>query len=320
MEAKSLNLGKNNKLIVKSALELYNHNIEVMPTLLNPFLQKVGLASLVGTSDSGKSTFLRQLSLSIALNLKTFLGFAIEATYNKVIYVSTEDDSNAVSYSLKKQIEFLKKENNNINLDLLINLEFVFNTEDLLNKLKNKLIEHPVDLIVVDAFADVFTNELNANTQVRNFLNEYDRLAKEHQCLILFLHHIGKNTLKFAPSKDSIIGSQAFEAKMRVVLELRPNRYNNIQKDLWILKGNFLDSNTKAKSFVIEINDDLIFKSTGARSINALNSKTTNPILKEKILKLNSEGLSLRQIENELKNTELQISKSSIAEVLKSKK
>jgi hypothetical protein len=291
-----------------------------MPTLLNPFLQKVGLASLVGTSDSGKSTFLRQLSLSIALDLKTFLGFAIEATYNKVIYVSTEDDSNAVSYSLKKQIEFLKKENNNINLELLSNLEFVFNTEDLLNKLKNKLIEHPVDLIIVDAFADVFTNELNANTQVRNFLNEYDRLAKEHQCLILFLHHIGKNTLKFAPSKDSIIGSQAFEAKMRVVLELRPNRYNNTQKDLWILKGNFLDSNVKAKSFVIEINDDLIFKSTGSRSINALNSKTTNPILKEKILKLKGEGLSLRQIENELKNTELQISKSSIAEVLKSKK
>lgn len=60
------------KLISANAFDLFNKNVETIPTLLNPLLQKVGLASLVGTSDSGKSTFLRQLSLTIALELKPF--------------------------------------------------------------------------------------------------------------------------------------------------------------------------------------------------------------------------------------------------------
>ncbi|MGV1011351.1 MAG: AAA family ATPase [Flavobacterium sp.] len=302
-----------------SAFDLYNKKVEVIPTLLNPFLQKIGLASLVGTSDSGKSTFLRQLSLSIALKMDNFLGFKIESDSNKVIYVSTEDDSNAVGFSIKKQIDYLLQGNKEIETGLLNNLEFVFETENLLMKLSEKLKKQSVDLIIIDSFTDVFTKELNANTQVRQFLNDYDRLAKKHGCLILFLHHIGKNTLKNAPSKDSIIGSQAFEAKMRVVLELRPNRYNDSQKDLWVLKGNFLETKFKSKSFVLEINNNLIFKLTGERSNKGLNAKSTNPLLKEKIIGLKSKGLSIRKIEEELKNTEFQISKSSIAEILKSK-
>ena len=66
-----------------SAFDLFNKNIEVIPSLLEPFLQKTGLASLVGASDSGKSTFLRQLSVSIAMNLKTFLGFPLNSKYCK---------------------------------------------------------------------------------------------------------------------------------------------------------------------------------------------------------------------------------------------
>ncbi|HEY9170301.1 MAG TPA: hypothetical protein VIN72_12485 [Lutibacter sp.] len=50
---------------VYNALELYKLKILSVPKLLNPFLQQVGLASLVGTSDSGKSTFLRQLAICI---------------------------------------------------------------------------------------------------------------------------------------------------------------------------------------------------------------------------------------------------------------
>lgn len=240
----------------------------------------------------------------------------LQTTNNKVIYVSTEDDNNAVSFSIKKHIEFLKIENPDIDNDLLKNLEFVFYTKILLNKLS----EQPVDLIIIDAFADIFGNELNANTQVRKFLNDYDVLAKKNNCLILFLHHIGKNTLKFAPNKDSIIGSQAFEAKMRVVLELRPNRYNDLHKDLWVLKGNFLDSKIKAKSFVLEINNSMIFKLTGQRTSKNINHKTDNPQIKEKVTQLKHKGFSLRKIELELKNTEFQISKSAVAELLKTTK
>ncbi|RVT74440.1 hypothetical protein EOD40_13090 [Flavobacterium sufflavum] len=299
------------------AFELYNLEIDDVPKLLDPFFQKVGLASLVGTSDSGKSTFLRQLSLSIVLKNETFIGCKLNCKSNKVIYVSTEDDSNSVSAAIRKQIQFLKGQDENLDFSLLKNLKFIFDTENLLDILVLSLEEEPCDLIVIDAFSDVFAKEINANTQVRQFLNEYDKLAKKHSCLILFLHHIGKNTQKNSPSKDSIIGSQAFEAKMRSVIELRPNSYKDNYKDLWVLKANFLDSSHKSKSYVLEMNKDLIFKETGERNSKVQNVKKDNAAIIDKVLELKSKGLSVRQIEAELKNTEFKVSKSVVGEIIK---
>lgn len=259
------------------------------------------------------------MSLSIALNLENFLGFPLYSNTNQVIYVSTEDDKNAVSFSIKKQIDFLQKEDATIDLDLLTNLEFMFETDNLLKKLTNRLKRGPVDLIIIDAFTDVFTKELNANTQVRQFLNDFDKLAKKNNCLILFLHHIGKNTMRATPSKDSIIGSQAFEAKMRVVVELRPNQHKQNQKDLWVLKANFLDSSHKTKSYVLEVNDNMIFSSNGDRSGKGQSFKSNNPQMIDKVLELHTQGLSLRKIEEALKDTEFKTSKSAIGEMIKHK-
>jgi RecA-family ATPase len=299
------------------AFELYNLEIDDVPKLLDPFFQKVGLASLVGTSDSGKSTFLRQLSLSIVLQKETFIGCKLNCKSNKVIYVSTEDDSNSVSAAIRKQIQHLIVQENNLDFNLLKNLKFIFDTENLLDILALSLQEEPCDLIVIDAFTDAFSKEINANTQVRQFLNEYDKLAKKYNCLIIFLHHIGKNTQKNTPSKDSIIGSQAFEAKMRCVIELRPNVHKENYKDLWVLKANFLDSSFKKKSYVLEMNEDLIFKETGERNSKGQNFKKDNLAIVDKVMDLKNKGLSVRQIEAELKDTEFKVSKSVAGEIIK---
>lgn len=298
------------------ALELYNLKIDNLPKLLNPYFQKIGLAALVGTSDSGKSTFLRQLSLSIAFKKEYFLGNKLNCKTNKVIYVSTEDDSNSVSTAIRKQINYMISQEKNLDLTLLKNLHFIFETENLLSKLKKRLKNDPCDLIVIDAFSDVFAKDINANTQVRQFLHDYHNIARTYKCLIIFLHHIGKNTQKNAPSKDSIIGSQAFEAKMRAVIELRPNKYKDNYKDLWVLKANFLDSTFKNKSYVLEMTSDLIFKQTGVRNSKIQNSKKENDAIVEKVEELKNKGLSYRKIEAELKNTEFAVSKSAIGEII----
>lgn len=300
-----------------SAYELYNYNTIEIPKLLSPFLQTVGLASLVGTSDSGKSTFLRQLSISIVLNLDNFLGYKINNKHKRVIYVSTEDDSNSVSYSLRKQIDYIKENDEQINLELLKNLEFIFETDNLHKNLEKKLKKDPVDLIIIDAFSDIFTGEINANTKVRQFLNIYDRMAKQNNCLIIFLHHIGKRTTNFNPSKDSIIGSQAFEAKMRVVLELRPNPKNEEEKYLWVLKSNFLEAKYKNKSYILKFTKQLTFENSDIRGSKNINSKSSDQEIIKKVLELSANGNSSRKIEEALKNTPHQISKSSAALIIK---
>ena len=174
-------------------------------------------------------------------------------------------------------------------------------------------------MIVIDAFADIFTREINANTQVRQFLNEYDKIAKKYSTLIVFIHHIGKRTISYDPSKNSIIGSQAFEAKMRVVLELRPNPNSKDLKDLWILKGNFLSADYKTKSYILKFDKDLIFTNTDTRG-NAQTSKAKDPEIIKKVMALYKNKLSLRQTESKLKGTKYAIGKSGIALIIKAHK
>ena len=292
-----------------NALELFNLKIDTVPKLVEPFFQKSGLASLVGTSDTGKSTFLRQLSLAIVLGKADFIGFKLNPKHHRVIYVSTEDGPHSVSHSIRKQIKTIKDKKDD--LDLIKNLTFLFDTENLHERLELMISEYPVDLIVIDAFTDVYTHEINANTQVRKFLNTYDTLAKQHDCLIVFLHHTGKRTQNNKPSKDSIIGSQAFEAKMRVVMELRSNSRNSNQKDLWVLKSNFLESEQKDKCHILNFSKDLTFSNSGHKGTRSVASKSNNIKILNKVLELHQGGTSFRKIEETLKGTEFEISKSA---------
>jgi len=298
-----------------NALDIVNLKIDILPKLLVPLLQTIGLASIVGTSDVGKSTLLRQLSLHLVLKIDEFLGFQLKGNAHSVIYVSTEDDISSISYCLRKQLKFLKEKYPTIDESLLENLFFLFETDNLLLKLEKRIEKNPVDLIIIDAFSDVFTKEINANTQVRKFLNSYDRLAKKYNCLILFLHHTGKRTQHYAPTKDSIIGSQGFEAKMRAVIELRPSKIKN-QRELWVLKANFLNSKYKEEASILSFNESLIFENTGevARKVA---SKKGNPLIIKKVFELHKKGLSTRNIESELKDTKLAVSKSVVNQILK---
>jgi len=306
-----------------NGFQLYSAGAVEIPKLLSPFFQKTGLASVVGESDSGKSTFLRQLAISIALNLDEFLGFKLNGRTNKVIYVSTEDDPDSIRYTLKQQVDSILLENENIDVKSLENIKFIFDTHDLLGNLTRKLEQEPVDLIIIDAFADVFDKELNANTQVRAFLNSYDQIAKTHNCLIVFLHHITKAGSQKSPSKNNIIGSQGFEAKMRVVLEIRPMKSKLNTVKLMVLKANFLKSKYKKLVFSLEMSEKLVFKKVGVYDRNVENGneskpvkksvpKSKDPIILAHIKQLKEDGLTDRAIETKLKEKGIDISKSTI--------
>lgn len=74
---------------------LLNQHVTEIPTLLEPLLPQSGLVCLAGSSDTGKSAFLRQLAMSVCAGLKSFLGMKLNVRYHSAIYVSTEDDETA---------------------------------------------------------------------------------------------------------------------------------------------------------------------------------------------------------------------------------
>ena len=306
-----------------SALSLFQFDFTELPKLLDPIFPQVGLASLVGSSDTGKSTLLRQLALSIAFDLDNFIGYKISTRAKNVIYISTEDDPNSTSISIKKQIKGMFSDSE-VNLNVLNNIKFIFDinagagTPDLYSQLSNDLENIGADLIVVDAFTDIFSGDLNSSTKVREFLGFFSDLAKEHQCLILFLHHTGKRTDKYTASKDNVLGSQAFEAKMRVLLELKHYPNDKSKRTLTITKGNYISSQIKKYSKVLKFDEDnLLFMEDGEVLTDTISLLTKRNPRKQEILpiveKLHKDGKSIRSIEAQLKKNGFIIGKTTVS-------
>jgi hypothetical protein len=119
---------------------------------------------------------------------------------------------------------------------------------------------------VVDALGDLYTGNMNASNDVRAFVQQYSQLAQKHGCLVLFMHHTGKRTEDREPSKHNLLGSQGLEAKMRVAFELRADPYSPDLRHLCVLKGNYLPSEAKERSYVLRFDENLTFHNTGERA------------------------------------------------------
>lgn len=241
--------------------ELYDRPATEVPKLLDPLIPRQGVVVLAGSSDTGKSSFLRQLGLAVAMGEGNFLGFPLLLTHRRAICVSTEDGDEAVGAILKMQLR-----GRDLPAEARDRLRFVFDTDSLPERLDKMLTQQPADLVVVDALGDLYTGNMNASNDVRAFVQQYSQLAQKHGCLVLFMHHTGKRTEDREPSKHNLLGSQGLEAKMRVAFELRADPYSSDLRHLCVLKGNYLPSEAKERSYVLRFNENLTFHNTGERA------------------------------------------------------
>ena len=195
-------------------------------------------------------------------------------------------------------------------------LRFMFDCENVVAELEERLSAHPADLVVVDCFSDLYMGSMNEGNQVRQFLMQYSQLANKHKCLVIFLHHCGKRTEMFMPSKHNLLGSQAFEAKMRLVLELRSDISDVTYKHLCCVKGNYLSAEYKSESIKLHFSEHLTFKETGERVTfeNLLPVDTSKEAKYQLARQLKEEGQTYEQIAKKLGYKD----KSSVTKLIQS--
>jgi len=280
--------------------ELLRNPVVKIPCLIDPFFHKVGLAAFVGASDAGKSSFLRYMCMCITSGRTDFLGYPVYAEHKSVIYISSEDDETAISFLAGKQNKCLNED-----ISKFEGFRFLFDTENVLEILDEELTIKPADLICIDAFGDMFDGDMNKSNIVRSYLNSYMQIAKKHKCLVMFLHHCAKRKQELTPHKDNILGSQGFEAKMRLVMELREDPIDPKIRHLCIVKGNYLCAEAKRESYVLHFTEDMIFINTGSRvsldNIVKIEEKNESKEKYERIKKLRAENVSwdkIAEIEN----------------------
>jgi AAA domain len=236
--------------------ELFKLKTDSIPTLVDPLIPQTGVWSIVGSSDTGKSMLLRQLAISIGRG-RDFLGFKINSIHQKVIYIASEDDSGSTSFILRKQAGEMAG---------LENIRFYFETENIPQYIEKQLISENADLVIIDCWSDVFGQNLIDSALIRQTLNVYRGIANKFNCSIGFLHHTGKRTEKLEPSKNNILSGQGFEAKMRLVIELRVDLNDENTKHLCVVKGNYLGKEYKNSSYVLSFDpNNFLFTNTGDR-------------------------------------------------------
>jgi RecA-family ATPase len=267
-------------------------------TLLEPILPRSGVVALVGSSDSGKSTLLRGLAMAIVRGDEEYIGFKLNARYHHAMYISTEDDQQSLGSLMRRQT-LSPSRDEALRYD---NLHFIFDTDNLLETVELGLKSYTPDVVIVDAFADLYTGPMNENNRVRSFIQAFSQLAARYDTLFIFLHHTGKRTESLAPSKHNAIGSQGFEAKMRLMMELRPDPERHDIRHLCIVKGNYLPAEYKHDSFELRFTDSLNFEATGERvPFAALKERNPEKEAEEQeryelICSMKSEGMTYRQI------------------------
>ena len=93
--------GSLKKLFI-GADEIKNKDYDSIEFLVDKLIPQGTLCALVGESDTGKSSLLRQLALYLVYGDSDFLGFKLKESCRNVIYVSTEDGEMAISVWLNK--------------------------------------------------------------------------------------------------------------------------------------------------------------------------------------------------------------------------
>lgn len=259
--AEALRPSDEGRRIVRAS-DLLRRNVEKIPVLFDPVFPAEGLAILAGESDACKSMLLRNMAISVATGTP-FLGWRYMGKHQSCIFISTEDEEDATSFLLRRHNSTF-----HCDADALKGLRFIFGSENILQGIKDELLIEPADLVVVDAYSDVFDGkEQNSAAQTRDFINPYKVIAKEHNCLIIFLHHTGKNKENtMPPSKNNFVGSQSLEAAVRLGIELRVDKDDPSIRHLCIVKGNYLGSEYKRESFVLRMDENFVFINTGMRT------------------------------------------------------
>jgi RecA-family ATPase len=282
---------------------------EKMDTLLEPIIPRCGIIALAGGSDGGKSCLARDLAINIVSGSDKFLEFPLKPIHRRVIFCSTEDDTNATGFLLRNQCKGLLRER-------IKNLQFIFEWEDLLSELHFWLTSEPADLVIIDCFADTYGADLKDTSKIRPFLHQYQLLAIKHNCIILFVHHTSKRTEYVEPSKDNLLSGQGFESKMRLVMELRKDSVNPNFRHLCIVKANYLSHEYKQESYVLNFTNNFNFINTEERRpLEFLVRHRENPSKEkyERAKELKDSGMCYEAIAKELGYA----SKSSVHDLLR---
>lgn len=228
--------------------EVFNDLPELSPPLIDGVLRQGHKMLLAGPSKAGKSYLMIQLVIALAEG-KKWLNW--DCAKGKVLYVNLELDKASALHRFKDVYNALGYEPNNLNNIEIWNLR---GKAVPMDKLAPKLIRRAQKknyiAVVIDPIYKVITGDENSADQMAHFTNQFDKVATELGCAVIYAHHHSKGSQGSKKAMDRASGSGVFARDPDALLDVIQLEYDEKMKDIEEsrLAGTFLSRLIKQRN------------------------------------------------------------------------
>jgi RecA-family ATPase len=198
--------------------DLFEQEIILAPELIKGVLRQGHKMLIAGPSKAGKSFLLMQLVVAIAEG-QQWMGFTCQQ--GKILYVNLELDANSAKNRIKEIYNHLGFGHENVgNIDIW-NLRGKTSPMDkLAPKLIRRAQKENYIAVVIDPIYKVLTGDENSAHEMANFTNQFDKIATELGCAVIYCHHHSKGSQNGKNSIDRSSGSGVFARDPDAILDL----------------------------------------------------------------------------------------------------
>ena len=191
---------------------------DLAPELIHGVLRQGHKMLIAGPSKAGKSFALIELSIAIAEGTQ-WIDWQCEQ--GKVLYVNLELDRPSALHRFKDVYEALGISANNLqNIDIWNLRGKTVPMDKLAPKLIRRSLKKNYQAVIIDPIYKVLTGDENSADQMAHFTNQFDKVATELGCSVIYCHHHSKGAQGGKKSMDRASGSGVFARDPDALIDL----------------------------------------------------------------------------------------------------
>lgn len=191
---------------------------DLAPELIKGMLRQGHKMLIAGPSKAGKSFALIELSIAIAEGVK-WLDW--ECEQGRVLYVNLELDRPSALHRFKDVYNAMGLNPNNLaNIDIWNLRGKTVPMDKLAPKLIRRSLKKNYQAVIIDPIYKVLTGDENSAEQMAHFTNQFDKVATELGCSVIYCHHHSKGAQGGKKSMDRSSGSGVFARDPDAIIDL----------------------------------------------------------------------------------------------------
>ena len=203
---------------IEDLADVWSNIPDLAPCLIDGVLRKGHKMLISGPSKAGKSFLQIELAIAIAEG-KKWLQW--NCAQGRVMYVNLELDRASCLHRFKDVYTALGWEPSHLNNIDIWNLR---GQSAPMDKLAPRLIRRAKEknyaAVIIDPIYKVITGDENSASEMAKFCNQFDKIAKELECAVIYCHHHSKGMQGGKRAMDRASGSGVFARDPDALLDM----------------------------------------------------------------------------------------------------